>query len=157
VDGKTIVSKTPEQPKTATEKQKMHRQRFQEAILYAKMATDDPETKSVYKSVSKRPFNLAVADFFHAPDIHAVDLSTYTGTVGEEIRITVSDDFAVKSVHVTIRNTDGTLVEEGEAVRRAGNLWIYTATQNNENLSGDKILITASDLPGNITEEEKTL
>jgi hypothetical protein len=69
----------------------------------------------------------------------------------------VSDDFAVKSVHVRIINADGSLVEEGPAVNSAGSAWIYTAAQNNESLDGDKIIITASDLPGNITTEEQYL
>jgi hypothetical protein len=100
---------------------------------------------------------VAVADYLNAPDIRTVDLSKYTGTEGDEIRIEVSDDFAVKSVYVQINNDDGSLVEEGNAVNSAGHLWIYTATQNNECLTGDRILITASDLPGNITADERNI
>jgi hypothetical protein len=87
-----------------------------------------------------------------APDIEQVDLSGYTGKVGDRILVQASDDFAVKSVHVHIANADGSLVEKGEA-EHAGILWAYTATQNNESLEGDKIIISASDLPGNVTEE----
>jgi hypothetical protein len=49
------------------------------------------------------------------------------------------------------------LVEEGEAVQGAGKVWVYTAVQNNENLDGDKIVITVSDLPGNVVSEEQDL
>lgn len=161
-DGKTIVSKIPEQQKTVSEKQAQQRKRFQQATIYAKIAIAESQTKDLYSAAAKKKqgltaYNIAVADFFNAPDIETVDLSAYTGAAGDEIRIIVTDDFAVKSVHVQISNSDGSLVEEGEAVNSAGNLWIYTAAQNNENLDGDKIVITASDLPGNITTEELSL
>jgi hypothetical protein len=39
----------------------------------------------------------------------------------------------------------------------AGNLWIYAAIRLNEGLEGDRIVITASDLPGNIATEEQNL
>jgi signal peptidase I len=158
VDGKTIVSKVPEQPKTVSEKQKEHRKRFQQAIIYAKAAVEAPETGAQYKTAAKKekqPCNVAVADFFHAPDIQLIDLRGYAGNAGDKIMITVTDDFAVHAVQVRINNADGSLVEEGNAVRSAGDIWMYTATQNNENLEGDKIVVTASDLPGNITQEEQ--
>jgi hypothetical protein len=156
--GKTVVAKLPVQSQPASEKQKAQRRRFQQAVLYAKVSTASPETGEMYSLAAKKekrlPLNIAVADFFHAPDIETVDLSVYTGAVGDTIRIIVTDDFAVKSVHVQISNADGSLVEEGEALQNAENLWIYTATKNNESLDGDKIVIAASDMPGNITREE---
>jgi hypothetical protein len=162
VNGRTVVSKIPEQSKTVSEKQKVQRQRFQRATVYAKIAVGVPGTGELYagkakKHSSKTAYHLAVADFLNAPDIHTVDLSEYTGAAGDEIRIEVSDDFAVKTVYVQINNADGSLVEEGEAVNSAGYLWTYTATQNNESLEGDRILITASDLPGNITADERSI
>jgi hypothetical protein len=155
--GKTIVSKIPEQSKPASEKQIQHRKRFQKAVIYAKTAIVANETAELYKKAAQKgriPLNVAVADFFNAPDIDTVDLSAYTGAAGDEIRIIVTDDFAVKSVHVQISNADGSLVEEGDAVNSAGDLWIYTATVNNENMEGDRIVIIASDLPGNVTEKQ---
>jgi hypothetical protein len=162
VDGKTIVSKVPEHPKTVSDRQKEARSRFQQATVYAKMAIEAPETKELYgakakKQRGKSAYQVAVADFFNAPDIHTVDLSGYAGAVGDAIQIGVSDDMMVKSVHVQIHSGDGSLVEEGYAIYSAGPLWIYTATQPNESLSGARILITASDLPGNIASEEKSL
>ena len=55
-----------------------------------------------------------------------------------------------------IENADGSLVEEGNAVSN-GAEWIYTATVLNSDLSGDKITITASDRPANMTEKSETL
>ena len=103
-------------------------------------------------------YNVAVADFFYAPDIHNVDVSDYTGQPGDIIRIQVTDNFMVKEVKVTITNADGSLVEEGNATPDAiGYQWMYTATTANNSLDGDKIEITVSDLPGNVTQDAVTV
>ncbi|MDR1455866.1 MAG: hypothetical protein LBJ01_09470 [Tannerella sp.] len=159
-DGKTIVSKIPAHSGTVSEKQAAHRRRFQQAVIYAKAATVSPETEELYRVAAGKgisPFNVAVADFFNAPDIHHIDLSEYTGKAGGRIRITVDDDVAVKSVKVEIRNADGSPVEAGDAARGAGGLWTYTAVQDNDNLDGDKITVTVSDVPGNVMQEEREL
>jgi hypothetical protein len=154
-DGQTIVAKVPNQSKTLSEEQIKVRKRFQRATIYAKGAIADPELKELYEAEAKKQkgmtaYNVAVADFYHGPDIEVVDLSSYSGTIGDEIRVIAHDNFAVKSVHVKITNADGSLVKEGYAVNSAGNIWIYTASANNESLDGDKIVVTASDIPGNI-------
>jgi hypothetical protein len=160
VDGKTIVSKMPEQSKEVSEKQKAHRRRFQQAVIYAQAVTATDEGKAFYRTAKKdrTPFNAAVADFLNAPDIEHIDLSGYTGVTGDQIRIMASDDFAVKSVHIQINSADGSLVEEGEAVSDiTGHFWTYTAMRDNNNLTGDRIVVTACDYPGNITQEEQML
>jgi hypothetical protein len=160
--GQTIVAKAPEQSKNASPTQKDLRKRFQRATVYAKAAIYDPQTGEQYEAAAKKKkgisaYNVAVADFYHAPDIETFDLSSYKGSAGDEIRITVSDDFAVKSVRVKISKTDGTTVEEGQASHGAGNLWTYIATSDNDMSDGDRIAVIASDFPGNITEEEEIL
>jgi hypothetical protein len=161
VGGKTVVSKMPQPSKTESEKQKAQRKRFQRAIFYAKQTLADPDTKEIYEAGTKkgrRPFRVAVADFLNAPNIEHIDLSGYSGQTGDLIRIEVSDDFTVQTVTVSISNADGSLVEEGNAVPdTTGFQWTYIATQNNDNLQGDKIVVSISDLPGNITREEETL
>jgi len=68
------------------------------------------------------------------------------------------NDFEVKEVTVTIQNADGAEVESGAAVLQEGSIWWrYTATVANESLEGDKIIIRASDVPGNLTEQEKEM
>jgi hypothetical protein len=157
-DGQTIVAKLAKPSKKASEKQEAHRKLFQRATVYAKAATEDPQLKKLYDAVVKKKkgvtaYNVAVADFCHAPDIETIDLSDYSGAVGDEIRVIVSDDFAVKSVHVSISNADGSMVEEGYASSGPGNRWTYIVIQNNESLDGDKIVVSASDIPGNITTD----
>ena len=156
VAGKTVVAKLPQQSSKVSDKQKEHRKRFQQAVIYAKTAIASPETGELYKAGAKKgqfPVNVAVADFFNAPDIELVDLTGYTGAAGDVIKISASDDFMVKSVSVKIVNAEGE-VEEGSALPDAGLLWIYTATGNNNSVETSKIIITVSDLPGNLTVEE---
>ena len=157
-DGKTIVSKTPERSEDWSEKQIAQRRRFKTGVIYAKGATVAPETQDIYTAVAakkkKAPYHVAVADFLNVPEIENVDLSKYTGTPGDIIKVTASDDVMVKSVHISISNDDGSLVEEGDAVADAsGYIWTYTAVQENDNLDGDKIVVSVSDLPGNVVEE----
>lgn len=158
--GKTIVSKVPKsvEPKDG---QVVQQKKFQQAVLYAKGAIADPSVKAIYEADAKEGksgYNVAVADFFHAPDIEQVNLSAYTGKVGDTISIRVTDDFMVKVVSVSIYNEDGSLVEQGNAWMQATGMdWVFTATAQNESLAGDRIVIQASDLPGNLTAQEQIL
>lgn len=49
--------------------QQAHRQRFKEAVAAAKSAMADPVTRAKYEEAAaqkgKRPFDLAVSDFYH--------------------------------------------------------------------------------------------
>lgn len=161
-NGKTIVSKVPKKStKGPSEKQQAHLRKFQQAIIYAKGAVADATTKEAYAAAAKKgetAYNVAVADLLHAPDIESIDLSKYSGKVGDTIEIEATDDFEVVEVTVAIYNGDGSLVEKGNAALDAnGQNWIYTATANNASLVGDKIVVQASDIPGNTTEIDKTL
>ncbi|MGF7141327.1 hypothetical protein [Roseimarinus sediminis] len=162
--GKTYVSAAPvrsEQEPTAVQLE--HRGRFQEAVFYAKAAIHEAETKDAYAAVAEKRqlrsgYMVAVADYFHAPDIKEVDLDAYTGVAGDLITIKVTDDFKVKWVTVEIYESDGTLLEQGAAVESPDGLsWVYAATAENSSREGDRIVVKASDLPGNVSENETTL
>jgi hypothetical protein len=159
--GKTVVSKMPAVSNKVTEAQLAQRRKFQRAVLYAGGVATDPELSEAYAGKTKpgQTFrNLAVADYLHAPDIEMIDLSGYHGKPGDVIRIEVADDFVVREVKVVITNPDGTLVEEGFATPAPiGYEWTYTATVANDDLSGDRIDVFASDTPGNITEKTAEL
>jgi hypothetical protein len=154
--GGTVVQSMPRTSGKVTEAQQAHQRKFQRAVLYSLGVLSDPRMEAAYAAKAQpgqSARNVAVADFFHAPDISVVDVSGYSGQPDDIIRIEVTDDFAVKEVKVVIRNADGTLVEEGEAVQSAtGYEWTYTATAHND-LEGDRIEIFASDTPGNISEK----
>ena len=161
-DDKIFVARRPvaseEEP---TEAQINVQRKFQRGIIYGKSAIADPATKALYTAKAtggRSAFNVAVADYFNAPQIELVNMDGYTGAVGSTITITVTDDFAVSSVHVKIENMDGSLIEEGEAVPGNTDIdWVYTATVANENLAGDKITVTAYDMPGNTDNQENEI
>jgi len=163
VGNRTIVSTAPSTTKEPTLAQQNQRDKFQHAVLYAKAQMADPTTKADYEAAAKgnglpNAYNIAVADFFNAPDIMGVDLTHYAGNISDTITVQVTDDFKVKSVSVEILDPGGTLVETGSAVIQANKLdWVYTATAANAKISGSKITVKASDLPGNETKEDQTL
>lgn len=159
---KTFAYLAPEKRKTQwSAAQKENRSHFQEAVLYAKGANADMETKKAYNAVAKpgqHAYNVAIADFMNAPHIDQVDVSEYTGKPGSFIKIMAVDDFRVTEVSVTILNEDGSLVEKGKGVKeQESNWWRYTATAQNSQLTGDKIIIRASDMPGHLHNNEMTL
>lgn len=160
--GKTIVSTAPEHKEhVLSEAQKNHRKNFQEAILYGKSIVADPDRKASYNEVAdegQSAYNVAVADFLNAPAIDEIEVSQYTGMPGSTITVQASDDFKVAEVQVAIYNSDGSMVEKGFAVQQT-NLadWLYTATAVNNNLSGDKVVVRVSDIPGNFTQLDSNL
>lgn len=160
INGKTIVSRSPVSTKAPNEVQMANRNKFQLATLYAKNAISDAIRKAIYQSKSgdgKSPYNIAVADFFNAPDIQSIDLTNYFGEVGDTILIKVTDDVKVESVQVEIMNADGSLVERGNAVQNSPLDWLYTATVENDNLDGDKIVVKAFDMPNNMTQKDEVI
>jgi hypothetical protein len=84
-----------------------------------------------------------VADFLNAPSVDEIDLSEYTGAVGDAIVIQAHDDFDVTGVSVSLADAGGNPVESGEAVETpAGSgRWVYMAT--------------AMDRPGGTAEAEE--
>jgi len=156
VNGKTIVAAPPRKSHhEPTEKQLKQQEIFQEAVIYGKTVLVTPELRAIYETAipEGRPvYQVTLADFLNAPKIKEVDVSNYVGDPGNTIKMHVTDDFMVKSVEVSITNEDGTLVEQGEAIKQSNGLdWLYTATVKNDSPTGDKIVVRASDIPGNIT------
>jgi len=129
------------------------------------MVMADPEKKALYaeaaKASGKPLFSLTIADFFNAPAVDEVDLSTYAGEAGNPIAVRAHDDFAVVRVHVSITKSSGEAIESGEAVQIPPNSprWVYTATAAVAQGTAVRIAVTASDHPGGGGEatSEKTL
>ena len=72
--GKLIASKTPDMSNVKWSKaQKAHRQRFKKAVAYAKAAMAEPKVRAKYEKAAakagKRPFDLAVSDYFKDKDL----------------------------------------------------------------------------------------
>ena len=159
----TEVSVAPQAPKgPASAAQTAQRVRFQQAIVYARGRAQDPAVQAEYADDARERnqsiSNVLVADYLHAPDIERVDIGAYLGRMGDLIRVTATDDHAVQAVRVRIENGDGSLVEEGDAAQQPDpNQWHYTATAANAALAGDKIIVTATDVPGHAASQSTTL
>jgi hypothetical protein len=72
--GKVILSKVPDMSKVKWSKaQKAHRKRFKAAVAYAKAAMAEPKVRAKYEKKAarqnKRPFDLAVSDYFKGTDL----------------------------------------------------------------------------------------
>ncbi|MGC1374662.1 MAG: hypothetical protein WA821_00455 [Anaerolineales bacterium] len=72
--GGTSLMRKPDMSKvTWSEAQAAHRKRFKLAVAYARGAMSDPQPRSVYEREAarrgKRPFDLAVSDYFHEKEL----------------------------------------------------------------------------------------
>ena len=84
VNGRTIVSTPPVQNGEPSDAQKAARERFIDAVHYAKEVMLDADLKSEYgaKAVANgkgNAFSSAIADFLNAPEILSVDITGYFG------------------------------------------------------------------------------
>ncbi|WP_411273177.1 hypothetical protein [Daejeonella sp.] len=159
---KTIIARRPYKRRDAnTPRQQEIRETFAEGILYAKTVIADEAIKAVYQAKVKgyqTAFNLALSDFCKAPQITKHNVSEYSGQAGDKISIRVVDDFKVEWVKLVIKDCADSTIEEGLAILSAnGADWIYTATAENATLPGTKLIMSAADMPGNVTTEEVVL
>ena len=159
--GETIASKVPVRTAAFSETQLGIQATFKMAVLYAKAILQNPAIRQAYQAKAKRgqtAFNRAVADFFKIPVISDVDLTQLTNQAGSSILAMVTDDFRVESVKVKIEKANGAFLEEGNAVPEQDGLhWKYTVTSTGANGPGNKVTITATDLPGHSIVEQKTI
>lgn len=156
----SVASQAPTGPASAA--QMAQRVRFQQAIVYARGWAQNPAVQAEYAGDARERnqsiSNVLVADYLHAPGIERVDIEAYLGRVGDLIRVTATDDYAVRAVRVRIENGDGSLVEEGAAAQQPDpNQWHHTATAPTVALAGDKITVTATDTPGHAVSQSTTL
>lgn len=152
-----IVGKMPDFTGVVpTEDQVAQRDKFGLAVVYGKSVMVDPTTKAVYTGVSKTRgipvFALTVADFLNPPVVDEIDLSAYTGKIGEKIKVRASDDVEVTGVSVAIRDQGGAVLEQGAAAITAGSgVWSYTTTTALAEGQAVSIEVSATDLPGHKT------
>lgn len=126
------------------------------AAAYGKSALADSEVRPLYEAIAKEKdmpiFAVMIADFFNAPTIHNVDLSAYNGQTGNAISILATDDFRVESVHVSITNDQGNVLESGNAIPVTDGRWNYQATATIT--TPVTIEVVARDYPGGVTVEQ---
>ena len=149
--GRTIVSASPtfDQNRIYSEAQLQWQDKFREAATYAVGAKDNIVYAQKAAGTPLSPYNVAMADWFHAPEILELDASAWNGQVGQIIRIKAVDDIQVIQVNVVITDNAGAVLEQGAAVQSDGSWWTYTTTASGE---GTQIVATARDLPGHIAQ-----
>jgi len=135
--------------------------RFKAATGYAKRVMNDPALKQVYKSRCKARQNAyakAIQDFYGAPEIEEIDLSNYTGEANSFIRVYATENFRVDQVRVMIENEQNQEVESGFATQEENtDWWKFIVSGTHILSSGGKVVVTASDLPGNETTKEANI
>lgn len=150
----SIVSNYPvfDENRTFTGAQVKQQSKFREAVEYAKRAKGWAVYIEKAKADNRTPYHVAISDFCHAPEIITIDAQNWQGGV---IQIKAVDDVRVAQVKVAITDKAGTVLEEGAAVQNSDAWWSYTATAKAKD--GARIVVTASDLAGNIVEANKIL
>jgi hypothetical protein len=154
--GRTIICIKPTFPedRELSNAQQEQVEAFKEAAQYAKAAA---RTEAIYaekaEDTPRSGYNIAIADWFHEPEVDEIDLSGWTGQAGESIRIRAVDDVKVKRVTVLITSEEDMLIEQGAAAQEDGLWWVYTTTQA---VSGQpKVIAVAQDLPGHVAQMVK--
>ena len=146
-DGTIIVSGAPTYRKgKATPGQKEYRERFKDAVRYARWADD---VHPIYEQLAQAgraegnwvsAYNFALSDALKAPVVHRIER-------GEgRIRVQASDEILVTGVRVTVLDEAGSGLEKGEAVRGEGDWWEFASQSQ-----GKTIVAEARDLANNVT------
>lgn len=143
-NGETYVSSAPDFSKRKFSKgQKEHQSRFQQASLYARDAAKrHPIYAAMAKGTVKSPYNIALADWWHAPVIHFVERKN------ESILVQASDDVMVVRVEVAIMAEDGKTLMKGDATPSGKDLWRFVS-----DVEG-KVVAKVWDLAGNVVSRE---
>lgn len=159
-NGKTIMTHAPLKRSIQTEKQKAHQEKFRNATMYAKVALMDPELSKIYEHLAKKaksssPYQAAVKDFMTPPEIEDIFLHCYSGRTNDMISIEPCHKHKSCVVQVSIFLPDGQLLEEGVAsCEKRGSWFTYVTQKVNKTLTGTKVKIKISDLPGREREKE---
>lgn len=145
-----------------TEEQQEVREKFIMATLYAQGAMKDPVIKALYQKAAKgsqSAYNAAFRDATNAPTIDDVNISDYKGAVGDLITVRARDVITPKSVTIVILSQAGVELEHGNAVLKETDrrTWVYTVTAANAAVTGTRVAVTVTDVPGNTTEKGITI
>ena len=140
-----------------SEKQLARRKYFKKAVNYANSVLADETKRLFYEEIAERRETTARAvcmkDFLKAPEIDELDLSKYMGKVGDTILISATDDVGVVRVEVRLTETDGSLIEQGQAIEMSAGSgdWAYIATTLISTGANIRIEVEAYDRPGHRT------
>ncbi len=163
VNNRVVVTNRPKRIlKPVTEKQEAIRQRFLEAVQYSKEELAKEDGRQMYEAAvpekGRTARMVAMTDYLSVPKVRDLNTSEYLGGIGDLIVVRATDDFMVTGVKIVIKDSDGNVLEKGEAEPTGKiNYWQYAATVSNPSLKGTKIQVTAFDRPGNKGFREVTL
>jgi hypothetical protein len=140
-DGSTRVSRKPDfSERVFSQAQLDHQGRVKLASAYASEA----KTWPVYLERARRKknqsaYNLAFADWFHPPVIHSIEQGD------GRVRVKASDDMQVTRVDVRVLDSQGNILEQGQAGQVNPLYWEYAASAEGT------VEASAWDLAGNRT------
>jgi hypothetical protein len=143
-DGSTIISAMPDFSNRKFSKGQLTQQsRLKEAAAYARPAAKtNPIYAKLAEGTTKNAYNIALSDWFNPPVIHKIQHQN------GRIRIEASDKVLVSKVLVMILDSEGKIVEQGEAVFVKDMKWEYiSATEG-------RVSVEAWDLAGNVARQE---
>jgi hypothetical protein len=151
---RVIVARKPDaEGQEWSESRIAYRERFRQATIYGRLVLVAVEARAIYeetiRAVEKPVFSLTVADFYNAPSVDEIDLSEYTGAVGDRIEIVAHDDFDVVEVNVNLMDAEGDTIESGRAAETPvdSGRWTYTTTMTVKLGTTVCIAVTAKDRP----------
>lgn len=127
----------------------------QAAILEATTYANFAKTQDVYLEreleTGLTAYNLAIADWFVAPKVLAINVDRWTGQIGQCIRVKARDNVKVARVALVIRDAQGDVLEAGDAAQLgAGSSWWNYTTQSLALMTPfPSVQAIAFDLPGN--------
>lgn len=152
---RSILSSKPlfDNYRKANEAGQAHELAMRESTTYANFA----QTQDVYITKAKRlgvtPYSLALVDWFEAPRVLEINVDSWTGKIGETIRVKARDNVRVAHVSMVIRDADENVLEMGEATQSepGSAWWNYTTKSVVKMTPFPTVEATAYDLPGNST------
>ena len=145
----TCAAPTIDENRKPTPNQKIHQERVSGCSKYGKAAIRDADLKNAYQAAAAQhqsAYNVAWMDAWHPPAVHDIIANGYKGNAGDVILVHATDNFKVTRVSITILDSEGKIIEEGEAASQ-GVMWKYAAQITLDGAA--KIVATAFDLPGN--------
>ena len=124
---------------------------FRAAAAYAAFAAIQDVYIGRAQDSGTTAYDLALIDWFGKPKIFEIDMDSWTGKMGQIVRVKARDNVMIARVAVVIRDAQGSMLEAGEAVRsEAGSAWwIYTTRSFVPMSPLPGVEAIAWDLPGN--------
>jgi hypothetical protein len=152
---RSILSSKPllDDYRKAKEARQIHEVVMRESTTYANFA----QTQDVYITKAKRlgvtPYSLALVDWFEAPRVLEINVDSWTGKIGQTIRVKARDNVRVAHVSIVIRDVHENVLEMGEATQsEPGSAWWNYTTRSMVKMTPFPMLeAIAYDLPGNST------